>query len=502
MSASSQQKDASFADWVIADPGNAAAFPNDQTGTINLKTVGADETRTLAAPVREGILLTICMETDGGDCILTVASFVDESDSSTITFDNTGEFVTLRSIRTDTGTFGWRVAEYDGVSGITISLPSFTYADSAKLNFGTSNDITMAWDGTDFDVLQATVNSSINWGVAGAGIDQVWYGDTAGSSMTWDQSADSLLLTDDTTISFGDAQDATIAWNATALEILPKTDDTGALNIGDGTTDMDVKVFLGTTGEYLLCDMGASRVTIASAEASAFSVGRLGATTPAFNIDASTADSITGINIKSAGTGAGVAISALGGAAEALTIDAKGTGTITIAGTSTGNVTVGRSKLLIGSTGGCATYCEGVSFTEASAGTAYTGTIEIPAGAIIHDIAFTTTVLWNGTSASLIIGDDDDPNGWFAATDLKATDLVVGEVLSAADNGTWGGKEGDYLTSAGRRGIASGGNSGWYMGAATEVIFLVTPGAADGSAGRSFGWVSYSLPTFTASTNT
>lgn len=68
-------------------------------------------------------------------------------------------------------------------------------ADSVKLAFGTGDDITVAWDGTDLDVLQAAANSSIKWGVDGAGIDQVWYGDTASTNMTWDQSADTLLFT-------------------------------------------------------------------------------------------------------------------------------------------------------------------------------------------------------------------------------------------------------------------------------------------------------------------
>lgn len=68
-------------------------------------------------------------------------------------------------------------------------------ADSVKLAFGDGDDITVAWDGTDLDVLQAAANSSIKWGVDGAGIDQVWYGDTASTSLTWDQSADSLIFT-------------------------------------------------------------------------------------------------------------------------------------------------------------------------------------------------------------------------------------------------------------------------------------------------------------------
>jgi hypothetical protein len=67
--------------------------------------------------------------------------------------------------------------------------------DSTKLAFGDGDDITIAWDGTDLDILQATANSSVKWGIDGAGIDQVFYGDTASTDMTWDQSADSLIFT-------------------------------------------------------------------------------------------------------------------------------------------------------------------------------------------------------------------------------------------------------------------------------------------------------------------
>ncbi len=47
------------------------------------------------------------------------------------------------------------------------------------------------------------------------------------------------------------------------LKIRPGVDDTGSINIGDGTNDLDVKVFLGTTGEYVLFDVGNSRLDIA-----------------------------------------------------------------------------------------------------------------------------------------------------------------------------------------------------------------------------------------------
>lgn len=80
--------------------------------------------------------------------------------------------------------------------------------------------------------------------------------------------------------------------------------------------------------------------TITSNSASALTVGRLGSTTPALKIDASTATSITGIQIKSAAAGGGVAVKAIGETNVALTINANGSGTIGIGTVSTGAVTI------------------------------------------------------------------------------------------------------------------------------------------------------------------
>ena len=44
------------------------------------------------------------------------------------------------------------------------------------------------------------------------------------------------------------------------MEFLPAVDDQGAVNFGDGTTDMDVKIFLGSTTASVEFDVGNSRV--------------------------------------------------------------------------------------------------------------------------------------------------------------------------------------------------------------------------------------------------
>jgi hypothetical protein len=86
----------------------------------------------------------------------------------------------------------------------------------------------------------------------------------------------------------------------------------------------------------------AGAVALTTASATAFAVGRLGATTPALLVDASTASSITGFKIKSAASGGGVALSAIGETNVNVALDAAGSGTLTLNGTATGAVTTPR----------------------------------------------------------------------------------------------------------------------------------------------------------------
>jgi hypothetical protein len=87
--------------------------------------------------------------------------------------------------------------------------------------------------------------------------------------------------------------------------------------------------------------------TVSSASATALTVGANGATNPALQVDASTASSATGIKVKSAAAAAGVAISVISsGTNESLTIDAKGSGTVTIGSVSTGAIVLSRATTI------------------------------------------------------------------------------------------------------------------------------------------------------------
>lgn len=86
--------------------------------------------------------------------------------------------------------------------------------------------------------------------------------------------------------------------------------------------------------------------TITSTSATALAVGRQGATNPVLNVNAATSSVVTGLNLTGAAAAAGMAVAVTSsGTDEALTIDAKGAGTITINGTATGKVVINKAQV-------------------------------------------------------------------------------------------------------------------------------------------------------------
>jgi hypothetical protein len=82
---------------------------------------------------------------------------------------------------------------------------------------------------------------------------------------------------------------------------------------------------------------------VTTTSANALAVGPANVTNPTFNVDSSTASAATGLNVKGAAAGSGLAVSVISsGTNENLTVNAKGSGTVVIAGTSTGQVSIGR----------------------------------------------------------------------------------------------------------------------------------------------------------------
>jgi hypothetical protein len=136
------------------------------------------------------------------------------------------------------------------------------------------------------------------------------------------------------------------------------------------------------------------------------------------------------------------------------------------------------------------------TFAETASGVSHVATIPVPAGAIIHSIKVVPRVLWGATtSATLKVGDTADDDGFFTGVNLKATDLLVGEVLDSQHSTLWGGKEGAYLVSAtGRRGPTASNFGQSYVAGSniTGTITVVDPVAVTG---RTDLVVEFSIPT-------
>ena len=125
--------------------------------------------------------------------------------------------------------------EIGGADDFTMTANAFnvltgsaiTFADSCAAKFGTGLDITFLWDGTDLLVAQAAADSVIKWGVSGAGINHLFYGDTATLDMTWDQTNNQLLFNDNALLAIGTgagaAGDITFSWNASKMLVAQLT---------------------------------------------------------------------------------------------------------------------------------------------------------------------------------------------------------------------------------------------------------------------------------------
>ncbi len=118
----------------------------------------------------------------------------------------------------------------------------------------------------------------------------------------------------------------------------------------------------------------------------------------------------------------------------------------------------------------------------------YTLTLRQPAGSTLVDVGVTAVALWTaGTSATMKVGDATDDDGIFTAVNLKATDLLAGEQISAAGAaGTAGGKVGSD--------IAANQWNRRYSATARDIKFIVTTVGTAASAGRTLCWINYILP--------
>lgn len=94
----------------MADPGASGTLTVTQSPVTCLLASAGAETRTLARPTKAGVIVTLLMQTDGGDITLTVTGNYNENGDSTFTFSDPGQFVQFISgYESSGGTYYWRM---------------------------------------------------------------------------------------------------------------------------------------------------------------------------------------------------------------------------------------------------------------------------------------------------------------------------------------------------------------------------------------------------------
>ncbi len=139
------------------------------------------------------------------------------------------------------------------------------FPDSVKCEFGTGEDITVTFDGTDLLVAQAAPDTIVKWGVSGAGINHIFYGDTATYNLTWDQSNDQLLFNDNAVLAIGTGAgakgDIQFSWDATKMLVAQLTANS-AIEWGVDGAGIDMKFYGDTASAYCLWDQSADQLIL------------------------------------------------------------------------------------------------------------------------------------------------------------------------------------------------------------------------------------------------
>jgi hypothetical protein len=172
-------------------------------------------------------------------------------------------------------------------------------------------------------------------------------------------------------------------------------------------------------------------LTVTGANAKVFAAGRLGATTPAFQVNSLAANQITGIVVTGQSSGNGVNFSAIGETNVPLAIDAAGASGINIGGTSTGPISLFRNTfinhdtnptLTLGSAGGSLAHLT----TPGTSGMAFTTNSSTDQVNIVHTASANRQITLTGSNGG-------NPTISTTAGNLAITPAVVG---AAAIDGT------------------------------------------------------------------
>jgi len=220
----------------------------------------------------------------------------------------------------------------------TLDALSVTWNDGATSFNAIKMDVTDTASAATSDLLDLQVGSSSVFNVRKDGQTIITSADAAALVVGPNGATNPVLQAD-----------AATASAATGIEVTGKAATAGvALSVLSSGTNESLDIDAKGSGTIDLAGNSTGAVTYAtnlvgtSTSANALTVGANGTTNPQLNVQCDAASVATGLDIVGAAAASGLALNVLSsGTNESLTIDAKGTGTITLNGTATGNVVMG-----------------------------------------------------------------------------------------------------------------------------------------------------------------
>ena len=333
-----------------------------------------------------------------------------------------------------------------GTKDVFCTLPASKVAnldtnDNLTIGSGSAGvDYTLTFDGADSDGVLTWMEDedlfkftdTINVGVDDTGHDVKFFGATAGSYFLWDESADSLLLTDSTPLKIGDSQDLTLYHDGSNSYI---TNSQGALKLATETSGIAITIGH-TTSETTIADnltvTGTLTGTLATAaQGSVTSLGTLTALT----VDDVAVDgkimtmtgSASDTAVFTAGTHGTLSIVTTDDAAAAANIQITADGTVDI--DSAGILTLDSGAAInIEPASGSAILLDGTISVDAGV---VTGATSITSTAFVGDITGDVTGNASGSAATVTTAAQTNITSLGTLTALTVDDVAVnGKVVT------------------------------------------------------------------------
>ena len=248
------------------------------------------------------------------------------------------------------------------------------------------------------------------------------------------------------------------------------TPSSGVVTNLTGTASININ---GTVGATTPATGAFTTATVSSSGVNTLLVTGTTINSAALSVDTSTASSVTGLNIKSAATGGGVALSVYDtGSNSGLTINAKGSGAIGIGSVSTGAVTITPPTTL----SAALTY-GGVTLSNAVTGT---GAMVLATGPSVSSLTVTTAFTATGlvTNGDLATMATNTVKGNATSGSASPTDLAVGSCSTAASALIWTTNTGfGCNTSITAAAVPASGLTGTTLASGVVTSSLTTVGA-------------------------